>query len=333
MQPFRIASYTLASPVVLAPMAGVTDLPFRNICRKLGVGLTVSEMLSADQRLWDSHKSASRLCFDDGVQTMPRSIQIAGSDPEMLAAAAHAVQQAGADIVDINMGCPAKKVCRKAAGSALMRDEVLVANILEQVVAAVQIPVTLKIRTGWSRDERNALSIAKIAEESGVKALTIHGRSRACKFEGAVEYDTIAAVKQALSIPVIANGDIDSVKKARQIIDYTGADAVMIGRAALGKPWLLNQIAQYLLNGVQLNNPVVQDVRNLLLEHLDGIHAFYGDYRGVRIARKHVSWYLQDYAHSQPFRRRFNKLNDVKQQRVELEEYFETLITEGEQAA
>jgi tRNA-dihydrouridine synthase B len=314
-------------------MAGVTDLPFRNICRKLGVGLTVSEMLSADQSLWDTHKSSSRLCFDEGEDMMPRSVQIAGADPEMLAAAALAVQQAGADIVDINMGCPAKKVCRKAAGSALMRDESLVAEILQRVVGEVQIPVTLKIRTGWSPSEKNAVSIAKIAEESGVSALTVHGRSRACKFVGAVEYDTIAAVKQAVSIPVIANGDIDCAKKACRIIDYTGADAVMIGRAALGKPWLLNQIAQYLLNGVQLNNPSVQDVRNLLLEHLDGIHAFYGDYRGVRIARKHVSWYLQDYAHSQPFRRRFNSIDNVEQQRVELEEYFETLITEGEQAA
>lgn len=288
---FQIGPYHLASRVVLAPMAGVTDLPFRQLCRRFGAGLVVSEMVTSDTRLWNTRKSRQRLNHDGEAE--PRSVQIAGGDPQMMAAAAQRNVEQGAQIIDINMGCPAKKVCRKAAGSALLKDEPLVRDILQAVVAAVDVPVTLKIRTGWSSDQRNGLDIARIAEDSGIAALAVHGRTRACGFAGEAEYHTIAGIVQALDIPVIANGDIDSPLKAQQVLAYTGAQAVMIGRAAQGRPWLCREIDQYLQHGSVLAPPGNDEIRQILSSHIDALHQFYGETMGVRIARKHVGWYLK----------------------------------------
>lgn len=318
--PLRIGSIELPNRVLLAPMAGITDLPFRQISYRLGAGLVIAEMLTADQRLWNSHKSKMRLCFGD--DTGPRVVQIAGGDAAMLADAARRVEQLGAEMIDINMGCPAKKVCNKAAGSSLLRDEQLVDDILNQVVASVSVPVTVKIRTGWSPNEKNAVQIAKIAEQAGIAAVTVHGRTRACRFVGEVDYHSIAAVKDAVGIPVIANGDIDSAEKAEYVLRSTGADAVMIGRASLGQPWLLGNIAQYLHKGLQLRRPGVQDVRNLALEHLATLHAFYGEFLGIRIARKHIGWYLQYLPGSEMFRKRFNGMDSADEQVLRLTEFF-----------
>ncbi|HSB97976.1 MAG TPA: tRNA dihydrouridine synthase DusB, partial [Spongiibacteraceae bacterium] len=285
-----IDQYVLSSPVVLAPMAGVTDRPFRQLCRRFGAGLAVSEMVSSDETLLQTRKS--RLRLDHVGEDGPISVQIAGSDPQAMAEAAQRNVDNGAHIIDINMGCPAKKVCKRAAGSALLRDELLVAAILEAVVGAVDVPVTLKIRTGWSTDERNGETIARIAEASGIKMLAVHGRTRACRFEGAVEYDTIAAIKATVKIPVLANGDIDSPEKAAAVLAYTGADGVMIGRAAQGRPWLCGQIANYLRNGTYAPDPRADELQQILQEHLQNLHEFYGEPMGVRIARKHVGWYL-----------------------------------------
>ncbi|MCL5041758.1 MAG: tRNA dihydrouridine synthase DusB [Gammaproteobacteria bacterium] len=325
-----IGPYQLANPVILAPMAGVTDRPFRQLCRQQGAGLVVSEMVTSDVRLWNSRKSRQRLAHDG--EAAPRSVQIAGGDPQMMAEAARLNQQFGAQIIDINMGCPAKKVCNKAAGSALMRDELLVAQILEAVVAAVDIPVTLKIRTGWDHEHRNGPRIARIAEDSGIQALAVHGRTKADLYQGAAEYDTIADIRQQIRIPLFANGDIDSPEKARQVLDYTGADAVMIGRAAQGRPWLLGQIAHYLAHGSHLAEPDLPAQRDILLGHIRALHAFYGDLQGVRIARKHVGWYLKTLPGAESFRSLFNRIDCPKGQQHGINGFF-ARVMEGDLAA
>ncbi|MDB6060231.1 MAG: tRNA dihydrouridine synthase DusB [Verrucomicrobiaceae bacterium] len=326
-----IGHYVLSSPVVLAPMAGVTDRPFRELCRRFGAGLAVSEMLTSDSSLWHSRKS--RLRMDHCDETAPISVQIAGSDPQQMAEAARLNVDHGAQIIDINMGCPAKKVCKRAAGSALLRDEKLVAAILEAVVKAVSVPVTLKIRTGWSPEERNAVRIARIAEQSGAQLLAVHGRTRACRFEGDVEYDTIAAVKAAISIPVLANGDIDSPEKARAVLDHTRADGVMIGRAAQGQPWLCTQIAHYLQHGTYAAAPSQQLQQQVMRDHLQQLHEFYGEPMGARIARKHVGWYLAHQPEAAVFQRQFNQLETAAEQHRVLNQWFARLTTDEEQAA
>jgi tRNA-dihydrouridine synthase B len=326
-----IGHYVLSSPVVLAPMAGVTDRPFRELCRRFGAGLAVSEMLTSDSSQWGSRKSQLRM--DHRGESGPISVQIAGSDPQQMAEAARLNVDNGAQIIDINMGCPAKKVCKRAAGSALLRDEVLVAAILEAVVQAVAVPVTLKIRTGWAPEERNAVRIAQIAEQSGVQLLAVHGRTKACKFEGAVEYDTIAAVKAAVAIPVLANGDIDSPEKARAVLEHTQADGVMIGRAAQGQPWLCDQIAQYLSTGHYAAAPNTRRLQQVMQDHLQELHEFYGEPMGARIARKHVGWYLARQPAAAEFQRQFNQLEAAAEQHRALHHWFARLTIEEEQAA
>jgi len=317
----RIGTHTLASPLVVAPMAGVTDRPFRRLCKAFGAGLAVSEMVASDPALRATAKSRRRIDHEGEVD--PISVQIAGADPAMLAEAARYNVDHGAQIIDINMGCPAKKVCNAAAGSALMRDEALVGRILDAVVAAAGTPVTLKIRTGWDRENRNAVRIARIAEAAGVRALAVHGRTRADAFQGEAEYDTIAEVKSRVSVPVIANGDIDSPEKARAVLDRTGADAVMIGRAAQGRPWIFRDVAYYLETGQRLPEPPADEVRAVLLAHLDELHAFYGEPAGVRIARKHVSWYLATLPGAEAFRSVFNRIEDARTQRAALEAFLD----------
>ncbi|WP_022961347.1 tRNA dihydrouridine synthase DusB [Halopseudomonas pelagia] len=326
----RIGPYQLANPVILAPMAGVTDLPFRQLCRRLGAGLVVSEMVTSDVRLWNSRKSRQRL--DHTGESEPRSVQIAGADAEMMAEAARMNEQLGAQIIDINMGCPAKKVCNKAAGSALMRDEKLVGEILEAVVKAVNLPVTLKIRTGWCEQQRNGLQIAKIAEAAGIQALAVHGRTRTQLYTGHAEYDSIAAIKQAIDIPVFANGDIDSPQKALAVLKHTGADAVMIGRAAQGRPWIFNEINHFLKTGELLPAPALDWQRDILQDHLQALHTFYGEHQGLRIARKHVGWYLQTLPGAEDFRRQFNRLECPERQRHSIQTFF-TRLLEGDLAA
>ena len=301
-------------------MAGVTDQPFRQLCRRLGAGLVVSEMVTSDVSLWNTRKSSLRMIHSGDAE--PRSVQIAGGDPQMLAEAARRNVEMGAQIIDINMGCPAKKVCNKAAGSALMKDEQLVSAILQAVVAAVDVPVTLKIRTGWDRANQNGLNIAKIAEQSGISALAVHGRTRADLYTGEAEYDTIAAIKQAVTLPVFANGDIDSPHKARQVLDATGADGLLIGRAAQGRPWIFREIAHYLETGTQLPAPSLLEVEGILLEHLAALHTFYGDVMGVRIARKHVGWYLATLPGAREFRAQFNRLESTDAQCANVRQFF-----------
>lgn len=320
---FQIGSYTIDSQVILAPMAGVTDQPFRNLCRQLGAGLVVSEMVTADSRLWNTRKSSYRLNHQGEAE--PRSVQIAGGDPQMLAEAARMNAERGAQIIDINMGCPAKKVCNKAAGSALLKDEALVAEILHSVVAAVELPVTLKIRTGWDTSHRNGVTIARIAEDAGIKALAVHGRTRSCGYKGEVEYDTIARIREAIDIPVFANGDITTPQKAREVLDYTGADAVMIGRGAQGRPWIFREIEHYLRTGELLPEPELAQIRTILQDHLRALHAFYGEHMGVRIARKHVGWYLQSQPDGPAFRKLFNQLESAVDQESAISEYFNAL--------
>lgn len=331
MSAVRIGPYELPNQLILAPMAGVTDRPFRQLCRRLGAGLVVSEMLTSDVRLWHSRKSRLRMLHADDPE--PRSVQIAGGDPQMLAEAARANVEMGAQIIDINMGCPAKKVCNKAAGSALMKDEKLVADILSAVVGAVSVPVTLKVRTGWDRDNKNGLSVARIAQEEGIAALAVHGRTRADLYTGEAEYDTIATIKQALSIPVFANGDITSPEKARQVLAYTGADALLIGRAAQGRPWIFREITHFLETGEHLPAPKLQEVEQILLEHLSALHAFYGDEMGVRIARKHVGWYLATLPGAREFRAQFNRLDSSHAQCAVVREFFAARNAEEEVAA
>lgn len=306
-----IGPYSNPSRVIVAPMAGVTDQPYRNLCRSLGAHWVVSEMITSDSRLWQTKKSDFRLRFHDEAE--PRWIQIAGADPAMMADAAIQNEANGAQIIDINMGCPAKKVCNRAAGSALMRDEALVERILAAVVGAVSVPVTLKMRLGWSAEFRNAVTIAQIAESLGVTLVTVHGRTRACKFEGAVDYDAIAEVKSAVGLPVVANGDIDSVTRARDVLGRTGCDAIMIGRAAQGRPWLPADIDRYLRTGTEPENLSLAEIKRHMHAHILGLHEFYGELTGVRIARKHVGWYLK--AHDlDSFTHSFNRLERAQDQ-------------------
>ena len=309
----KIGPYTLPNPLIVAPMAGVTDRPFRLLCRRMGAGLAVSEMVIADSKLWHTRKSQTRMNHEGEPE--PRSVQIAGGDPEMLANAAKLNAEFGAQIIDINMGCPAKKVCNKAAGSALMKDEALVRDILEAVVAAVDIPVTLKMRTGWDREHRNAPLIARMAEDAGIQALAIHGRTRADAYKGEAEYDTIADVKSRVSIPVFANGDINSPEQAQHVLKFTGADGLLIGRGAQGRPWIFREILHFLETGKHLAEPPVDEVEQVLSEHLDALHRFYGETMGVRIARKHVGWYLQSHDEDKQFRKRFNAIDDAMAQK------------------
>ena len=287
---FNIGPYQFTNPLVLAPMAGVTDRPFRQLCRSLGAGMTVSEMVSSKPELRKTRKSLLRL--DHQGEPGPVIVQIAGADPEVMADAARYNVDQGAQIIDINMGCPARKVCKVDAGSALMRDEKKVAAILQAVVKSVSVPVTLKTRTGWSRENKNIGRIARIAEDSGIQALTVHGRTREDKYNGLAEYDSIHALKNQISITLIANGDIDSAKKARTVMDITGANAIMVGRAAQSKPWIFRQIDHYLKTGVELGEPDLATRRNWLLQHLQNLYEFYGEFQGIRIARKHINWQL-----------------------------------------
>jgi len=319
----RIGPHAIDPPVILAPMAGVTDKPFRQLCKKLGAGLAVSEMTTADPRLWNTTKSLRRM--DHAGEPDPVSVQIAGYDPAMLAEAARYNADSGAQIIDINMGCPAKKVCNIWSGSALLQDEPLVARICRAVVEAVDVPVTLKIRTGWDREHKNALNIARIAEDCGIAALAVHGRTRADKYEGVAEYDTIAAVKASVGIPVMANGDIDSPAKARFVLDSTQCDAVMIGRPAQGRPWIFREIAHFLATGESLPEPGVLEVRDILLGHLHALYAFYGETMGVRIARKHLGWYAKDRAENAAFRSVVNRAETAAEQLRLTAGYFEAL--------
>lgn len=327
----QIGPYTLTNNLVLAPMAGVTDRPFRQLCRSLGAGLAVSEMVSSNSLLWGSEKTKRRA--DHTGESEPRSVQIVGADPRLMAAAARYNADNGAQIIDINMGCPAKKICNVMAGSALLQDEPLVARILEAVVAAVEVPVTLKIRTGWDRDHRNGVAVARIAAESGIQALAVHGRTRACGYAGEAEYDTIKAIKATVRIPVIANGDITTAEKAQHALDCTGADGIMIGRAAQGRPWIFREIAHYLRTGERLPEPSVEEIRDLMLGHLHNLYRFYGEYTGVRIARKHISWYSKGQPGGAVFRNRINQVETVEQQLALTREFFDRLAREEELAA
>lgn len=327
----RIGPYVLPNNVVLAPMAGVTDRPFRQLCKQLGAGLAVSEMTTADPRLWHTEKSRRRL--DHAGETAPRVVQIAGGDAEMLAAAARINVAQGAQIIDINMGCPAKKVCNKAAGSALLQDEDLVARILDAVVAAVDVPVTLKIRTGWDPEHKNGVRVARLAEAAGIQVLAVHGRTRADLYQGEAEYATIRAIKAAVGIPVLANGDIDSPAKARQVLADTGADGVMIGRAAQGRPWLPGEIAHFLAHGRVLPPVSLDRQRDVLLGHLENLYAFYGEFSGVRVARKHIAWYCKAHPAAEPFRQRVVRVETCKEQLALTRAFFDQLIVGEDLAA
>ena len=321
----QIGPYQLPSPAVLAPMAGVTDRPFRQLCRKMGAGLVVGEMVSSNPALRNTRKSQLRL--NHHGEPAPIAVQIAGGDPQSMAEAAIFNAANGAQIIDINMGCPAKKVCNKAAGSALLKDEPLVKDIVNAVVEAVDVPVTLKIRTGWDTANRNGVKIAEIAESAGIQSLAVHGRTRACMYKGEAEYDTIRKIKAAISIPVIANGDITSPEKAQKVLDYTGANGVMIGRGAQGRPWIFNQIQHYLETGENLAPPPLSEQYEILYEHVTNVQNFYGDISGVRIARKHVGWYLSEHDTDRQFRKTFNAIDDANEQLEALNAYFQALQT------
>lgn len=316
----NIGPHSLPSRVVLAPMAGTSDLPFRRLCLHYGAGLAVAEMLISDRQLWHTRKSHQRLARAAGEVN---AVQIAGAEPDMMADAARGCEALGVDIIDINMGCPAKKVCKKAAGSALLKEPQLVKRILNAVVAAVSVPVTLKIRTGWSPEQRNGVAIAQLAQDCGIASLAVHGRTRACRFNGDAEYDTIAAIKQAVSIPVFANGDIDSPEKAARVLRHTGADGVMIGRAAQGRPWLFREIDGYLRHGRPGLRPDRAEIRAMVLGHFSDLHQFYGEYLGLRIARKHWAWYLQELGDNPRLRQEFNRLECATAQLDAVQRYFE----------
>jgi tRNA-dihydrouridine synthase B len=322
----RIGPYELANNVILAPMAGVTDRPFRKLCRMMGAGLAVSEMVTSNSLLYGAAKTRRRA--DHEGEPSPVSVQIAGADPTLMAQAARYNVDAGAQIIDINMGCPAKKVCNVMAGSALLQNEALVGQILTAVVAAVDVPVTLKIRTGWDKTHRNALQIARIAEAAGIGALAVHGRTRACMFHGEAEYETIAAVKAAVRIPVIANGDVETPEKARQILDATHADGIMIGRAALGNPWIFQEVVHFLATSQTPPRPTVAEIRQVLLAHLDELYAFYGERTGVSLARKHIGWYTKGLADSAAFRHWVFQIPSVAEQRSAVDQF----LTECETA-
>jgi tRNA-dihydrouridine synthase B len=326
-----IGSHHIENNLVVAPMAGVTDRPFRQLCKRLGAGLAVSEMVASDPRLRATTKSQRRT--DHRGEVEPIVVQIAGADPEQMADAARYNVDRGAQIIDINMGCPAKKVCNVAAGSALLRDEPLVAAILAAVVAAVDVPVTLKIRTGWSRGQRNAVRVARIAEDAGIAALSVHGRTRECGFTGEAEYDTIRQVKRAVGLPVVANGDIDSAEKARDVLERTGADAVMIGRAAQGRPWIFREIRHFLDHGDFLAPPRVEEIRAVILEHLGDHYSLYGEQTGVRTARKHLGWYAGGLADGERFRHEVNHLDTAAAQIAAVNRFFDGLAASGERLA
>lgn len=323
----RIGPYLIDPALILAPMAGVTDRPFRQLCKKLGAGLAVSEMVAARSFLAGGEKTKRRA--DHAGETHPCSVQIAGACPTLLAETARRNADEGAHIIDINMGCPAKKVCNTLSGSALLRDEALVGRILEAVVGAVQIPVTLKIRTGWCTESRNAIRIAQLAESCGIQALAIHGRTRNCFFKGEAEYDTIREVKSRISIPVIANGDINTPEQAAAVLAHTGADGIMIGRAAQGRPWIFQEIAHYLRTGTHATPPSIAQIHAWLSGHLERIYAFYGPETGVCIARKHVSWYTKGQHGSAGFRHTFNQITDATAQMQAMELFFQELLAEA----
>lgn len=319
----QIGPYKLKNNLILAPMAGVTDRPFRRLCTEMGAGLVVSEMLSSNPKVWNTAKSLNRMNHEG--ESGIRSVQIAGSEADLMAEAAQFNVEKGAQIIDINMGCPAKKVNKKLAGSALLQQPQLVASILDAVVRAVDVPVTLKIRTGWDTDNRNGVEIAKIAEEKGIKSLAVHGRTRTCMFKGEAEYGTIKAIKASVNIPVIANGDITSAVQAEKVLRYTGADGIMIGRAAQGNPWIFRQIEHYLQNGTQLAKPSPQEMALISIKHVKDIYDLYGIHMGIRIARKHVGWYLQSYDPEREFRRKFNTIDEGALQIEALENFFSWL--------
>jgi len=316
----QIGKYKLKNNLIVAPMAGVTDRPFRMLCKRMGAGMAVSEMVASNSLLYGSEKTKRRANHEGEVD--PISVQIVGADPKMLAQAAQYNVDNGAQIIDINMGCPAKKICNVMAGSALMQNEKLVAEILEAVVAAADVPVTLKIRTGWDKANRNAIAIARIAESSGIQALAIHGRTRACAYTGDAEYDTIAAVKAEIKIPVIANGDISTPEKAKYVLEHTGADAVMIGRAAQGRPWLFREIEYFLNTGMHMQSPEVGEIHRILADHVQELYDFYGEFTGLRVARKHISWYTKGLVGSAHFRHQMNQLESVEEQLAAVDAFF-----------
>jgi tRNA-dihydrouridine synthase B len=319
----QIGSHTLRNNLFVAPMAGVTDRPFRQLCKRFGAGLAVSEMVASNSLLWGSEKTLRRANHDGEVE--PISVQIAGADPGMMADAARYNVDKGAQLIDINMGCPAKKVCNTMAGSALLKDEALVGRILQAVVGAVDVPVTLKFRTGWDAVNKNALVVARIAEDSGIRLLSLHGRTRACGFSGRAEYDTIREVKQSTRLPIVANGDITTPEEARQVLEYTGADGIMVGRAAQGRPWIFREIEHYLKTGEQLPSPLVAEIHTVLVAHLHDLYEFYGRETGVKIARKHISWYTKGLAGSASFRHHMNQLATCEEQLLAVNEFFEQL--------
>jgi tRNA-dihydrouridine synthase B len=324
----QIGPYKLRNNLIVAPMAGVTDRPFRQLCKQMGAGMAVSEMVASNSLLWGSAKTQRRANHDGEVE--PISVQIAGADPQMMADAARYNVDKGAQIIDINMGCPAKKICNVSAGSALLQNEPLVEQILNAVVNAVDIPVTLKIRTGWDKEHRNALNVLKLAQDAGIQALAVHGRTRACGYSGDAEYDTIAAIKAEARIPVIANGDITTPEKAKYVLEYTQADAVMIGRAAQGRPWIFREIEHFLQTGARLPEPEVAEVHRVLNAHLEDLYGFYGEYTGLRMARKHISWYTKGLAGSASFRHRMNQLESIAEQQSAVNEFFGELGTRAE---
>ncbi len=323
----RIGPYQLKNNLIVAPMAGVTDRPFRMLCKRMGAGMAVSEMVASNSLLYGSEKTLRRANHEGEVE--PISVQIVGADPKMLAQAARHNVDHGAQIIDINMGCPAKKICNVMAGSALLQNEKLVGEILDTVVKSVDVPVTLKIRTGWDKHNRNAVNIAKIAESAGIQALAIHGRTRACAYTGDAEYDTIAAVKANVNIPIIANGDITTPEKARQVLEYAKVDAVMIGRAAQGRPWLFREIEHFLQTGTHLPHPEVLEIHQVLVAHVQDLYDFYGEYSGLRIARKHISWYTKGLVGSAAFRFKMNQLETPEAQMAAVNEFFAEQAARG----
>ena len=324
----RIGPHVLRNNLFVAPMAGVTDRPFRQLCKRFGAGMAVSEMVASNSLLWGSAKTRRRANHEGEVD--PISVQIAGADPQMMAEAARYNVGEGAQIIDINMGCPAKKVCNVMAGSALLKDELLVGRILEAVVKAVDVPVTLKFRTGWDQHNKNALTVARIAAESGIQLLSIHGRTRACGYTGHAEYDTIAEVKGATRLPVVANGDITTPQKAKQVLDYTKADGIMIGRAAQGRPWIFREIEHYLKTGAEMPPLLVSEIHQVLIAHLYDLYAFYGTDTGVKIARKHISWYTKGLAGSASFRHAMNQLPGIEEQLAAVNRFFDQLAQQYE---
>ncbi|MGL6261249.1 tRNA dihydrouridine synthase DusB [Vibrio sp. WXL103] len=321
----KIGNYQLDNNLIVAPMAGVTDRPFRELCLRYGAGMAVSEMMSSNPKLWKTAKSQQRMVHEG--ESGIRSVQIAGSDPQLMADAAQFSVENGAQIIDINMGCPAKKVNKKLAGSALLQYPEIIEDILKAVVNAVSVPVTLKTRTGWDPENKNCVQIAKLAQDCGIQALALHGRTKACMYKGEAEYDSIRAVKQAISIPVIANGDIDSPEKAKQVLEYTGADALMIGRPAQGRPWIFQEIRHYLENGTTMPELPIEEVKDIMLGHVQALHEFYGEYLGPRIARKHVGWYLKEHEQASEFRRTFNAIEAAPLQLEALNGYFDNVAS------